>query len=108
MGTTPMRKRFKHPNKQAAYELARRMGNDTSSTFYVDGKPHEGAGHRCAYWKGRRGEPTSYADPSIVAFPFWRAGADDREEIDGLKRGPTWKEWQAGRGIAGARLTPGK
>lgn len=97
------RRRFKAAGWQAAYELARRYGTDPASTFYYNGRPRTGAGHRCAYWAGRRGEPTTYADPSIVAYPYWCAGADDRVEVDGLERGPTWKEWQANRGIAGAR-----
>lgn len=99
-----MRKRFKDKARQAAYEIARRLGADKSSTFYVDGRPHRGAGHRCAYWDAREGKPSTYSEPTFAAYPYWRAGVDDREEVDGLKRGPTWKEWQAERAAGRGRL----
>lgn len=88
-------RRFRDADRQKAYEQARRSGADASSTYYHQGKPHRGAGHRCAYWDAREGKPSTYSDPSIAAYPYWRAGADDRTEIDGLPKPITWKEWQA-------------
>lgn len=90
-------RRFKNPAFQKAYEIARTMGADPASTFYVDGKPRTGAGHRCAYWDGRQGKPSTYSDPTITGYPYYRAGVDDRKELDGLDRGPTWKEFSARR-----------
>jgi hypothetical protein len=86
--------RFQHPRKQEAYALARRHGSDPRSSYYeADGTPRR-KGMASAYWAGRLGEMPKYADPARVDYPYWRAGADDRVEIDKLERGPTWKESQ--------------
>lgn len=95
------RRRFTRRGWQEAYDLARRMGNDRSSTFYnSDGSQHTGAGHRCAYWAGRNGTPSTYSDRNCNAYPYYAAGVDDRVEIDKLERGPTWQEYTTKRRVA--------
>lgn len=87
--------RFQHPRKQEAYALARRHGSDPRSGYHwANGEPRR-VGMADAYWAGRLGEVTQAADPANAEYPYWRAGADDRVEIDGLERGPTWAEAQA-------------
>jgi hypothetical protein len=88
------RRTFKTQGFQAAYDLARKLGADRESTFYVDGRPRRGAGHRCAYWAGRCGEASTYSERSFTGYPYFAAGVDDRVEIDGLEPGPTWREYQ--------------
>ena len=101
--TRPWPKRFKDPTRQHAYEVARELGNDNFSSFYT-GKttaglgmgphlPRTGAGHRCAYWDARNGKPSTYSEPSFAAYPFFKAGVDDRKAVDGKERGPTWAEF---------------
>lgn len=95
------RRPFKHPEQQLTYDTCRRLAADKGSELYLaDGSPRRGANVRVAYWAGRMGEPTTYAEPGNIVYAAWAAGADDREEIDGLKRGPTWREFQALRRTA--------
>ena len=72
-----MRKRFKDKSKQAVYETCRRLAADPTSEFYHQGKPRSGAGHRNAYWNGRRGLPAKLFPRDSLSYACWRAGADD-------------------------------
>jgi hypothetical protein len=70
---------FKDKGLQKSYEMARKSGADKSSTFYIEGRPHRGAGHRVAYWNGRNGIKAMYLRNSL-AYAFWAAGRDDLRE----------------------------
>lgn len=72
--------KFKDKNLQGCYELARKYGQDAESTFYIQGRPRRGAGHRAAYWNGRSGHPCRY-ERNSQAYAFWAAGRDDLKQF---------------------------
>ena len=71
---------FKSKLLKPCYDLARKFGQDQSSTFYHNGKPSRGASHRAAYWNGRMGQRNTYQKDS-QCYAFWCAGDDDRKEF---------------------------
>lgn len=72
--------RFKDAGLQRIYDLCRSMAADTTSEFYIEGRPRRGAGHRAAYWNGRAGKPSSWPTNSL-AHAAWAAGQDDLKEL---------------------------
>lgn len=72
---------FKDKSMQKMYDACRAFAADKSSSFYVEGKPRRGAGHRAAYWNGRAGIKTPGADRNSLAYACWRAGMDDRKQF---------------------------
>jgi hypothetical protein len=81
-----MRPRFKDSQLQKFYEQCSRLAADRSSEFYFtdrDGtrQPRRGAGHRCAYWNGRQGLPSSWPR-NTFAHAAWAAGQDDAKALD--------------------------
>lgn len=50
-----MKVRYKTPAFQKVYEAMLTAANDLNSELYYNGKPHRGAGHRCAFWDGYAG-----------------------------------------------------
>lgn len=84
--------RFKNKQLQLTYETCRRIARDNWSEFYRakttagfnamgPNAPRTGAGHRCAYWAGRFGEPTLYSGfRGSLGYACWAAGQDDRKE----------------------------
>lgn len=79
--------RFKDSGLQKMYAACRKFGADTSSSFYIEGRPHRGAGHRCAYWNGRQGKPSSWPR-NTLAHAAWAAGQDD-SAVSSQDRGAT-------------------
>ena len=73
---------------QPCYDLARKFGQDQSSTFYIDGRPRRGAAHRAAYWNGRSGQRNTYVKGS-QCYAFWAAGKDDLKDFGPIDK----SEW---------------
>lgn len=71
---------FKDKGLQKCYDLGRKFGSDPTSTFYIEGRPRRGAGHRAAYWNGRSGMGERYVRNS-QAYAFWAAGKDDLRDF---------------------------
>ena len=69
--------KFKDKSMQQVYETCRRLAADPTSEFYYNGLPRSGAGHRNAYWNGRRGAPPKLYLRGSLSYACWRAGADD-------------------------------
>jgi len=82
---------FKDKHLQKCYALARQFGADRTSTFYLEGQPRRGAGHRAAYWNGRSGQQNTYRRTSM-AYAFWAAGRDDLREFGPVAN----SEWSYG------------
>ena len=85
---------FRTPELAAMYAKCRELAADNWSEFYAarftsgmrpmgPNPPRPGAGHRCAYWAGRRGERSLYdgsrGGKGTYGYAAWRAGADDRK-----------------------------
>lgn len=70
---------FADRSMKKMYDACRSFGADKNSSFYIQGKPHRGAGHRCAYWNGRNGLPSRWLKNSL-AYAAWAAGRDDRRK----------------------------
>lgn len=68
--------RFKDRSMQRMYESCRAHGQDRSSSFWIEGRPHRGAGHRAAYHNGREGLRPSWPR-NTLAYAAWAAGCDD-------------------------------
>jgi hypothetical protein len=83
---------FTNKGLQAMYSECRRLGDDPQSSFYSHGSgiPNTLAGHRSAYFNGRRGDPAKHAQ-NTFAYAAWAAGRDDRKKD--LKEGNPMPPW---------------
>lgn len=69
--------RYKDPTMEACYQNALKAAADPKSEFYYNGKPHRGAGHRCAFWDGYNGlERSANVIPGTMSQAFFQAGKE--------------------------------
>ena len=71
--------RPRDPRLAQHYDDCRRLAADPTSSFWHDGRPARGAGHRAAYWDGRDGVPNHKHPRLTFAWAAWHAGRDDRK-----------------------------
>lgn len=72
MAQDTVKARYKTPTFQKTYEQMLALAANVESELYYKGKPHRGAGHRCAFWDGYAGVKRSAnvipGTPSAVCF----------------------------------------
>jgi len=49
------RRTYKNKLMQRMYDALYAWAANADSTLYIEGRPHTGAGHRCAFWDGAKG-----------------------------------------------------
>jgi hypothetical protein len=56
------------------YDLMLAAAADQSSELWYRGKPHRGGSHRCAFWDGYIGKPSTLNMPGTLTSACYRAG----------------------------------
>lgn len=83
------RTRYRDPRLQKLFDDCLRLVEDKTSEFWYKGKPHRGAGHRCAFWDGAAGlSRSANAIPNSTSWVCFQAG----------------KEWARQQKLAGVAL----
>lgn len=72
MATKP---RYKTQSFQKLYAAILLLAADKTSEMYLpSGKPHRGAGHRCAFWDGYAGVKSANSVPGTMSSVAYQAG----------------------------------
>lgn len=91
MDSKSPRPRYKTATFQKTYEAILAAAADPKSELYYNGKPHRGAGHRCAFWDGYAGVKSANVIPNTPSAVCYQAGKTFAKTHPGIaKEDATW------------------